>query len=123
MQDNVLVRAFGDNHTIQVIAFFLEHPIHSFTITDMSEYLGISRDTLKKDLEFFETRGYVKRTSSRGPYKLRLGDEMVQFLLKCTAEMSKAHVMAEEKSVAEELYIKRAVQLPAGNRRISAASA
>lgn len=89
MQPNVLVRTLGDTHFLKVLGFFLEHPFHAFNVSQISRYLDISRDTVKKDLDFFEYLGYIVRTRQRGPYRLKRTDEMVQTLLRCLDDITR----------------------------------
>ena len=100
MQPNVLVRTLGDTHFLKVLGFFLDHPFHAFNISQISRYLDISRDTVKKDLDFFEYLGYIVRTRQRGPYRLKRSDEMVQTLLRCLDDITRT---LEEKGDREPL--------------------
>jgi hypothetical protein len=100
MQPNVLVRTLGDTHFLKVLGFFLEHPFHAFNISQISRYLDISRDTVKKDLDFFEFLGYIVRTRERGPYRLKRSDEMVQTLLRCLDDITRT---LEEEGAREPL--------------------
>jgi len=88
MEDSILVKTLGDIHPIRVIGFFLEHPVHQFNVSTLSEYLNLSRDTVKKDLDIYEEMGYLVRTSERGPYKLKLSNRMVHILIRCSMEMA-----------------------------------
>ena len=94
MEQNILVRTLGESHFLKVLGFFLEHPVHGFSVSKVSRYLGISRDTVRKDVEFYEAVGYLERTSSRGPYRLRLDDAMVRTLIRCVADI--ARTLGEE---------------------------
>ena len=100
MQPNVLVRTLGDTHFLKVLGFFLEHPFHAFNVSQISRYLDISRDTVKKDLDFFEYLGYIVRTRQRGPYRLKRTDDMVQTLLRCLDDITRT---LEEEGVREPL--------------------
>jgi hypothetical protein len=94
MQPNVLVRTLGDTHFLKVLGFFLEHPFHAFNISQIAQYLEISRDTVKRDLDFYEFLGYIVRTRPRGPYRLKRSNEMVQTLIRCLDEIT--HTLEEE---------------------------
>ena len=94
MEQNILVRTLGESHFLKVLGFFLEHPVHGFSVSRVSRYLGISRDTVRKDVEFYEAVGYLERASSRGPYRLKLDDEMVKTLIRCVADI--ARTLGEE---------------------------
>jgi hypothetical protein len=96
MEENILVRTLGDTHLLKVLGFFLEHPIHQFKITTLSKYLELSRETVKKDLVVYEDLGYIVRTSIRGPYRLRLSNDMAQTLVRCTTEMARTQLKAED---------------------------
>jgi hypothetical protein len=96
MEENILVRTLGDTHLLKVLGFFLEHPVHQFKITTLSKYLELSRETVKKDLVVYEDLGYIVRTSTRGPYKLRLSSDMAQTLVRCTAEMAQTHLREDD---------------------------
>jgi biotin operon repressor len=104
MQLNVLVRTLGDTHFLKVLGFFLEHPFHAFNISQISRYLDISRDTVKKDLDFFEYLGYIVRTSQRGPYKLKRSDEMVQTLMRCLDEITRTLEAEVEREPLDRPY-------------------
>ena len=105
MEQNILVRTLGDSHFLKVLGFFLEHPVHKFNVSKVSRYLGISRDTVRKDIEFFEALGYVERTSRRGPYRLRLDDEMVATLLRCVADIARTLGEGGAEDTGQRLYI------------------
>ena len=94
-----MARVLGDTHFLKVLGFFFEHPYHSFTMTKMCEYLDISRDTLRKDLIFFQEQGYIVREGDRGPYRLRLNDEMVMTLTECINLITQAYVKEHEEKV------------------------
>lgn len=102
MEENVLVRTLGDTHLLKVLGFFLEHPVHQFKITTLSKYLALSRETVKNDLAIYEDFGYLVRASERGPYKLRLGSEMVQTLIKCTTRIAQTHLRLDDEIAAWE---------------------
>ena len=105
MEQNILVRTLGDTHFLKVLGFLLEHPVHAYTISSIAKYLDISRDTVKKDLEFYGVLGYVIRTSKRGPYRLRLGNDMVQTLIACASQIARSLMEDDTASVYESLQI------------------
>lgn len=105
MEQNILVRTLGDTHFLKVLGFLLEHPVHAFTITSIAKYLDISRDTVRKDLEFYEALGYIVRTSKRGPYRLKLGNEMVQTLITCTSQIARSLKEDDTASAYESFQI------------------
>lgn len=94
MEENVLVRTLGDTHLLKVLGFFLEHPFHRFHVTALAEYLDLSRETVGKDLAIYEDLGYISRSSARGPYSLRLSNQMVQTLISCATKLGE--VQAEK---------------------------
>ena len=83
MEEHILIRTLGDTHFLKVLGFFLEHPMQAHSAISIAEYLGIARDTVRKDLELYEGFDYLTRVSERGPYKLKLNNSMVQTLIKC----------------------------------------
>ena len=123
MEQNILVRTLGESHFLKVLGFFLEHPVHGFSVSKVSRYLGISRDTVRKDIEFYEAVGYLERTSSRGPYRLNLDDEMVKTLIRCVADI--ARTLGEEGTTPAEkvMYIPQLARVGRTPRRESVAGA
>ena len=123
MEQNILVRTLGESHFLKVLGFFLEHPVHGFSVSKVSRYLGISRDTVRKDVEFYEAVGYLERASSRGPYRLKLDDEMVRTLIRCVADI--ARTLGEEGTPAAErvMYVPQLVMGGRTPRRESVAGA
>ncbi len=105
MEQNILVRTLGDTHFLKVLGFLLEHPVHAYTISSIAKYLDISRETVSKDLEFYEALGYIVRTSRRGPYKLKLGNDMVQTLISCTSQIARSLMEDDTASIYESLQI------------------
>ncbi len=94
MQPNILVQAMGESHNLEILGFFLERPFHAFSQTTIHEFLGISRDTVRKHIQDFESKKILIRHGRRGPYKLnrdhpiisvyeefmdRLGDAILKF--------------------------------------------
>lgn len=69
-----------DIHFLKVLIFFLEHPVHSFTLAKIEKYLGMTRNTVRKKLRQCEELGFVIKKLGRGPstYKLKLTNEMVK---------------------------------------------
>ncbi len=99
MESSILVQTIGDTHQLKVLGFFLEHPVHQFRITTLSEYLDLSRETVKRDLDFYVGVGYVSRASARGPYKLSLSSRMVQTLMRCVSQIARSQAIDEEETI------------------------
>lgn len=83
---NIMTEIFGDSQHLRVLGFFLEHPLHKYTIVYLHERLDISRDNVTEILRFYETKGYLTREEVRGPYKLNNKDPMIRAIGKSVME-------------------------------------
>ena len=69
-----------DGHFPKVLKFFLEHPMHAFDVSQIAEYLDISRDDVKKNLDLIVDFGYIMETEEKDHYELKRSKEMLQTL-------------------------------------------
>jgi DNA-binding MarR family transcriptional regulator len=124
MENSILVQTFGNTHQLKVLGFFLEHPVHQFRVTTLSEYLDIARDTVKRDLDSYVSVGYISRASSRGPYRLSLNNRMVQTLMKCVSQIAESQAVEDEEiTVKSPSYFATETRAIAGAARMSIAGA
>ena len=70
MQPNILVQSLGESANLKILGFFLERPFIAFRQNLISNFLGISRDTVRKHIHYFEDKNILVRIGDRGPYKL-----------------------------------------------------
>ena len=61
MTDSILVETFGDSVNLRILSFFVENPFDQYSITEISEFSGVSRNSVYKYIEIFMERDYLVR--------------------------------------------------------------
>lgn len=59
MQNNILVEVLGETPNIKLIGFFLENPFDAYNISQINNFTGVAKDTIKKYLKHYEKRDMV----------------------------------------------------------------
>lgn len=82
MVDSVLIKVFGDSINLRILSFFLESPFEKYTVSQISEFAEVSRNSVYKYLPLFLEKEYLinERKGSRDVYKLNRSSKIVSLL-------------------------------------------
>ena len=82
MTDSILVDTFGDSVNLRILSFFAENPFDQYSITEISEFADVSRNSVYKYIEVFIDKDYLtlQREGSRNFYKLNRSNHILKLI-------------------------------------------
>lgn len=82
MVDSVLVRVLGDSVNLRILSFFIENPFESYTVSQISEFAGVSRNSAYNYLPLFLEKAHIiqEKKGSRDVYRLNQTSRIVDLL-------------------------------------------
>ena len=82
MVDPILIEALGDSVNLRVLNFFIENPFDKFTVSEISKFSNVSRNSVYKYLETYIDRGYLLESNGGGRvhYRLNRSDKVIQLI-------------------------------------------
>ena len=72
MTDSILVETFGDSVNLRILSFFVENPFDQYSITEISEFSGVSRNSVYKYVDIFMEKDYLSREKLGSRYYYQL---------------------------------------------------
>ncbi len=82
MEDSVLTRIFGDSVNLRILSFFIENPFDSYTVSQISEFAEVSRNSVYNYLPLFLEKAHIvqEKNGSRDVYRLNRSSRIVDIL-------------------------------------------
>ena len=82
MVDPILIEVLGDAVNLRVLNFFIENPFDKFTVSEISKFSNVSRNSVYKYLEAYIDSGYLLEVNSgpRSRYRLNRSNRVVQLI-------------------------------------------
>jgi DNA-binding IclR family transcriptional regulator len=68
MTESILTETFGDSVNLRILSFFGENPFDQYSITEISEFSGVSRNSVYKYIEIFMEKDYLIREKLGSSY-------------------------------------------------------
>ena len=123
MVDPVLIEVLGDAVNLRVLNFFIENPFDKFTVSEISKFSNVSRNSVYKYLGAYIDSGYLLEVNSgpRSRYRLNRSNRVVQLIDRFVDDAGDTLI---EPITAEKSRVERTVRIeaPGGERCMSMVS-
>jgi DNA-binding transcriptional ArsR family regulator len=94
MEDSVMIEALGDAVNLRILSFFLENPFDSYTVSQISQFAEVSRNSVYQYTPIFLEKKYLtkEKKGSREVYKLNRSNKIVKLLDRFVDEVGDIHL-------------------------------